>query len=456
MAAIQKNNSYEAVIIGMTSEGNGVARIDGFAVFIPNTAIGDRVKFKAVKVLAHYGYGIVEEILTPSPDRIENDCPVFEQCGGCCYRHISYEAECRLKQQQVQDAFARLGGITLQPEEIVGGKEASAYRNKAQFPIGLNSDKKAVTGFFASRSHRIVKSDNCKLLPPLMNEIARDVVRFINKNKLKVYDEKAHTGVFRHVYLRYAKTTGQVMVCIVSTAPNLPKEEAFVQFLTSRHPKIHTIVVNHNPHRTNVILGEGERVIYGDGVITDTMCGVTVEISPKAFYQVNHDQAQRLYEQAIDYAQLRPDETLLDLYCGIGTIGLSAAERVKLLIGAEIIPEAVKNAERNASLNGFENTRFLCADCSEAVKTLETEDVQPDVLIVDPPRKGCAPEVLDTIVRFQPSRVVMVSCNASTAARDCKYLEERGYRVEKYRPFDLFPRTKHTECVVLLHKNENL
>lgn len=451
---VRKNQSYVVEISGMTSEGNGVAKIDGFALFIPNTAIGDHVKIKVVKVLKHYAYGIVEELITPSQDRVENECSVYAQCGGCCYRHISYEAELRIKQQQVEDAFVRIGGVSLKPDPIVGSEKEAQYRNKAQFPIGLNSDEKAITGFYANRSHRIVKCTNCQLLPSVFNDIARDVVRFINKNRLKVYDEETHRGVFRHVYLRLAEKTDEIMLCIVATAPTLPKETDFVKFMVDRYPNIKTIVVNCNPNRTNVILGEQERIIYGNGIITDQMCDVLVEISPKAFYQVNRSQAQRLYQQAIEYAQLKQDDVLFDLYCGIGTIGLSAAERVKLLVGAEIIPEAVENAKRNATLNNFQNTRFICGDCKQAVKQLEEEQLYPNVLIVDPPRKGCDHDVLETIVRLGPEKVIMVSCNPSTAARDCKLLEERGYQVERYRPFDLFPRTSHVETVALMSRKD--
>ena len=451
---LRKNEQYTVTIDGMTSEGSGVARIDGFAVFVPGTAVGDVARIKIVKVLKHYGYGILEGLETPSPDRVENDCPVFRQCGGCCYRHISYEAELRLKQQQVEDAFLRLGGIGVKPEPIAGSERVDAYRNKAQFPIGVNADGKAITGFFAPRSHRIVPCEGCRLLPPEFYAIARDVVRFINKHRLRVYDEGTHRGIFRHVYLRRAETSGEIMLCIVAAEPVLPREEELLRFLTGRHPEISTVVVNHNPKPTNVILGEQERVIFGSGTITDRLCGVEVEISPRAFYQVNRAQAERLYEQAIAYAGLQGEELLFDLYCGIGTIGLAAAGRVRLLIGAEIVPEAVENAKRNAARNGFSNTRFVCADCKEAVLLLEEEGQKPDVLIVDPPRKGCGAEVLDTIARLAPRRVVMVSCNPSTAARDCKILEERGWRVAAYRPFDLFPRTRHVECVVQLVKKQ--
>jgi 23S rRNA (uracil1939-C5)-methyltransferase len=449
---MKKNERYDVTIEGLTSEGSGVAKIDGFAVFIPHTAVGDLARIKIVKVLSHYAYGIVEEILTPSADRISSDCDVFLQCGGCCYRHLTYEAELKAKEQQVFDAFSRIGHFDIMPEVIVGGESEQEYRNKAQFPIGLNSDQKAVIGFYASRSHRIIKCENCHLLPPVFNQIARDVVRFINKNRLKVYDEQTHRGVFRHIYLRRAEMTGEIMLCIVATVPSIPKQDDFISFMTTRYPEIKTIVVNVNLENTNVILGEKSIPIYGDGFITDTICDVQVQISSQAFYQVNRRQAERLYQKAISYAQLTGMETVLDLYCGIGTIGLSAASKAGMIVGVEVVPQAVEDAKQNAAMNGIQHARFLCADCKQAVQQLQKENIHPDVILLDPPRKGCDLEVLDTVAAFSPKRIVMISCNPATAARDCRLLEERGYHLQCYQPYDLFPRTKHVECVVLMTK----
>ncbi len=449
---VRKNEHYTAAITGMTAEGNGVARVNGFTVFVPGTALGDTVAIKIVKVLKHYGFGIVESIVTASPDRIDNDCAVYKQCGGCCFRHLSYEAELRLKQQLVEDSFRRLGSIDLSPQPIVGSERTEGYRNKAQFPIGLDASGNAIAGFFAKRSHRIVSCSSCKLQPPIFHEIVWTVLSWIDRHHVPVYNEETHKGGIRHLYLRQAEATGEIMLCLVSAHKSLPCLSDLIQAVTESFPQVKSIVLNYNSKPGNVILGSSCRTLFGSDTITDILCGVHVQISPLSFYQVNKRQAERLYEQAIAYADLNERDTLLDLYCGIGTIGLSAAERVGTLIGVEIVPQAVENAQKNAQLNGLKHARFLCDDCKGAVRQLETEGIQPNVILVDPPRKGCDADVIETIVRLAPDRVVMVSCNPATAARDCKLLEERGYRVMEYRPFDLFPRTGHVETVCLLSK----
>lgn len=451
---LEKNAVYQAEITGMTSDGNGVAKINGCAVFVPETAPGDRLNVKIVKVLKNYSYGIIEQLLTPSAVRTENDCDVFRQCGGCCYRHINYQEELRIKEQQVKDAMERLGGIQAPFDPIAGSAVQEEYRNKAQFPIGINEHGKAVIGYYASRSHRLIRAEHCKLVPEMMNRIARDVVRFINKYKGKVYDEKTGTGTFRHIYLRRGETTGEIMLCIVSAQKMIPKQALFVSFMTERFPEIKTIILNYNSEKTNVILGRESTVLHGDGYIRDTICGVAVRISHQAFYQVNRIQAERLYEQAIQYAGLNGNETILDLYCGIGTIGLSAVKKAGQLIGVEVIPQAVQDAEKNAVQNGYHNARFIAADCNGAVQRLEADGIHPDIIFVDPPRKGCDSAVIDTLTRLAPEKIVMVSCNPSTAARDCRLLTEQGYQVERWQAFDLFPRTKHVECVVLMSKVE--
>lgn len=452
-APIQKNECYDVEITGMTHEGSGVARIHDFAVFVPHTAVGDQVQIKIVKVLQHYGFGIVKHLLHPADCRTENDCAVFSLCGGCCYRHLSYGEELRLKEQQVYDNFKRLGNIDLPPQPIVGSEQPNGYRNKAQFPLGVDENGHAIAGFYAPRSHRIVPCLDCKLLPAQMNDITAALLELIDRFHLEVYNEQTHKGALRHLFLRYAQATNQMMVCLVSARKILPQAEQLCAELTARFPQIHSIVLNYNPRTDNVILGSTCSTLWGSDTITDRLCGVDVQISPLSFYQVNHDQAERLYEEALLYAA--PEQKiLLDLYCGIGTIGLSAASHTKSMIGVEIIPQAIENAKINAALNGFSNTRFLCGDCKSAVQLLESEGIRPDVILVDPPRKGCDTEVLDTLVRLSPERIVMVSCNPATAARDCRLLEEQGYHVQQYRPFDLFPRTKHVETVVLMRRVE--
>lgn len=449
---VKKNESYEVQINGMTSEGNGVARVKEFTVFVPGAAVGDTLRIKIVKVLKNYAFAIVEKILIPSVDRVEVDCPVFRQCGGCCYRHISYEAELAIKEQQVKDCFTRLGGISAPCEPIVGSEEVNGYRNKAQFPLGLDANGKAVAGFYAKHSHRIVPCTNCALQPPIFSDILAAVLEGINTFRIPIYEEETGKGILRHVYLRIAGATGEIMLCLVASKKKFPYQKELIRHLAENFPQIKSIVLNYNPKKTNVILGEECITLYGADVITDVLCGVKVQISPLSFYQVNKKQAEKLYQQGIVYADPQKEELLLDLYCGIGTIGLSAVEQVKELIGVEIIPQAIENAERNAALNGFTNTRFLCGDCKTAVQELESEGVKPDIILVDPPRKGCDEEVIATICRFAPKKLVMISCNPATAARDCKLLEERGYEVISYRPFDLFPRTSAVECAVCLRK----
>ncbi|MGI5959605.1 MAG: 23S rRNA (uracil(1939)-C(5))-methyltransferase RlmD [Massiliimalia sp.] len=451
---VQKNQIFQGEITGMTADGNGVAKLDGFAVFVPGTAMGDVAQIKVVKVLKNYGFGIVHQLMTPSPDRVHNDCPVFKQCGGCCWRHISYEAELRIKEQYVTDTFQRIGGISFPAQPIQGSAKTAGYRNKGQFPVGTDAQGKAVAGFYAKRSHRIIPCSQCLLQPDCFNQIVGQVLEFINRHHIPPYNEENHTGLIRHIYLREADATGEIMLCLVCTKPSFREEAQLVKEITKQFPQIQSIVINHNPNKGNVILGKSCRTIYGTDYITDILCGVKVRISPLSFYQVNKAQAERLYQQAIAYAQLEPEDLLLDLYCGAGTIGLSAAHLVKNLIGVEIIPQAVENAKQNAMLNGFENARFLCDDCKGAVIQLEQEQLHPNAILVDPPRKGCDPEVIESIVRFAPEKLVMISCNPATAARDCKRLEELGYEVLEYMPFDLFPRTSAVECVVKLRKKE--
>ena len=445
-----KNQIYPAVIEDLTQEGMGVAKLEGFTVFVPNTAIGDRGEIKLVKVLKHYGYGILTKLTSPSPDRVEPDCPVSGKCGGCLLRHISYDSELRWKEGMVADCFARLGEISLPVSPILGSKMQEGYRNKAQYPIQTGKDGKLKAGFYAGRSHRLVEQTRCKLQPPVFGEILEWVLAFGNAHNWTAYDEATGKGLLRHLYLRMGFATGEIMVCpVVAGKGHLPQEQEFAVSLAKAFPGVVSIVINHNPRNTNVILGPKTRLLWGKETIDDILCGVRVTLSPHSFYQVNRDQAQRLYETALDLAQLKGSDILLDLYCGAGTIGLAAAGRVKQVYGAEIVPQAVENAKRNAAQNQIRNAEFLCADCSQAVEEFAQRGIRPDVIVVDPPRKGCAPEVLTAIRDFSPERLVMISCNPATAARDCKELVKMGFTVEKIVPVDLFPRTGHCESICL-------
>lgn len=450
-----KNQVYPAVIEDLTQEGMGVAKLNGFTVFVPHTAIGDRGEIKLVKVLKHYGYGILTRLDCPSPDRVEPDCPVSGKCGGCLFRHISYQSELGWKERLVADCFSRIGGIHLPVSPILGSAAQEGYRNKAQYPIQTGKNGKLTAGFYAERSHRLVEQTRCRLQPPVFGKILEWVLAFGNAHGWTAYNEADGNGLLRHLYLRMGFATGEIMVCpVVAENGRLPYEKEFASSLAQNFPEVASIVLNHNPQNTNVILGPKNRLLWGKETIDDILCGVRVTLSPHSFYQVNREQAQRLYETALELARLQPSDILLDLYCGAGTIGLAAAGRVKQVYGAEIVPQAVENAKSNASQNRIENAAFLCADCSQAVEEFARRGIRPDVIVVDPPRKGCAREVLKAIRDFSPERLVMISCNPATAARDCKALVEMGFAVEKIVPVDLFPRTGHVECVVCLHREQ--
>lgn len=452
---ITKNQSYEVRIEDLTLEGNGVCRIEGFAVFVPMTAPGDVARIKIVKVLKSYGFGILEELLEPSPDRGKDSCGgcgVFRRCGGCAFRHITYEAELRLKEKSVGDAFRRLGGFPMDPLPILGAPETGGYRNKAQYPLAVASDGSITAGFYARNSHRVIPAEDCLLQPPAFGRILKAVLDFLQEYRLPVYQEETGQGIYRHVYLRQAPSTGKILVCLVAVKKRPPRIQELARRLTEQFPEVAGVCVNVNPDRTNVILGKRYEPVWGNMELEDTLLGVRLSISPAAFYQVNKPQAERLYRLAFEFAEFRGDEHLLDLYCGIGSIGLSAYGQIGRLTGVEVVPEAVENAEENARKNGMERAEFFCADASGAARRLAAEGLRPDVVLVDPPRKGCDPEVLDAIAEMAPEKVVMISCNPSTAARDCRNLCEKGYALLKYQGVDMFPRTRHVECVALLKR----
>ena len=447
-----KNEIIRLSITALTHEGNGVGRHEGMAVFVPQTAVGDVIDARIVKLLPRYAYGRLERLVTPSPDRIEPDCPVFRLCGGCALRHIRYEAELCAKQQLAADAFIHIGGF---PQEvcqpIVGSPRVDGYRNKAMYPVRREEGRVRI-GFYRRRSHAVADGAGCRLQPPEFSQIAEALRQFLEETGISCYDEQTGKGLIRHLYLRRAEATGQIMVCLVINGDKLPQAGRFLDMLDMLGLPIKTVVLNHNRRRTNVILGERTTVLRGDGVIEDVLCGVRMQLSPESFYQVNHDAAERLYRYAQDCAGLDGSQTLLDLYCGAGAIGLSMAGKVKELIGVEVVPQAVENARKNAQENGVSNARFLCADAAQAAAQLAKEGMRPDAVITDPPRKGCDMETLTAVADMQPERIVMISCNPATAARDCKLLGEMGYRLISVRPFDLFPRTMHVETVCLLSK----
>ena len=455
---LQKNQLLTLRIERLSNDGSGVAHSsEGEAVFVPGTAPGDEAQVRIVKDCGRYAFGILDKLLTPSPDRIPVDCAVAGPCGGCSLRHLDYAAELRAKQESVADAFRRIGGLDVPVLDALPSPEVDRYRNKVQFPVGRDKDGAPCIGFYAGRTHRIVPCPDCKLQPGVLNDIGNTLCTFFAAHGIQPYDEERSKGLVRHIFLRRGAHSGQIMVCLVCTRPKLPHSDELVALLREKFRDIATILINVNAKKTNVILGEESVTLYGPGFIEDTLCGVPVRLGPLSFYQVNTLAAERLYGVAAEYAQLEPDDVLLDLYCGMGTIGLSMANHCRELIGVEIIPEAIDSAKANAARMGdavAAKSRFFCADAGEAAARLAAEGLRPDVIMLDPPRKGCDETTLSAVVQMSPRRVVYVSCNPSTAARDAAWLGQHGYRAEKVQPVDLFPRTKHVECVIALSKGE--
>ena len=455
---LQKNQILTLRIERLSSDGSGVAHSpDGETVFVPGAAPGDEADVRIVKDCKRYAFGILDHLRTPSPDRIPVDCAVAGPCGGCSLRHLDYTAELRAKQENVTDAFRRIGGLDVPVLDICPSPEVDRYRNKVQFPVGLDKNGNPCIGFYAGRTHRIVPCPDCKLQPGVLNDIGNALCRFFAENGIQPYNEETGRGLVRHIFLRRGAHSGQIMVCLVCTRPNLPHADALCTRLREQFADIATILLNVNSKNTNVILGTETHTLYGPGYIEDTLCGVPVQLGPLSFYQVNTLAAERLYGIAAQYAQLTPDDLLLDLYCGMGTIGLSMVDHCRELVGVEIVPEAIESAKSNAARMGdavAAKSCFFCADAGQAATRLAAEGLHPDVVMLDPPRKGCDEATLSAVVRMAPRRVVYVSCNPATAARDAAWLEQNGYHAEQVQPVDLFPRTKHCETVVLLSKGE--
>ena len=453
---LQKNQILTLKIERLSNDGSGVAHSpDGEAVFVPGTAPGDAAEIRIVKDCGRYAFGILDTLKTPSPDRIPVDCPAAGPCGGCSLRHLDYTAELRAKGESVADAFRRIGGLDVPVLPPLPSPEVDRYRNKVQFPVGRDKTGAPCIGFYAGRTHRIVPCPDCKLQPAVLNEIGNALCAFFAAHSIQPYDEATGKGLVRHIFLRQGAHSKQIMVCLVCTRAKLPHAEELCTALTARFPDIVTLLLNVNAKNTNVILGSEMHTLYGPGFIEDTLCGVPVRLGPLSFYQVNTLAAEQLYGIAAEYAQLTPNDLLLDLYCGMGTIGLSMADRCRELVGVEIIPEAIESAKANAARMGADvaaKSRFFCADAGKAAAQLAAEGLHPDVVMLDPPRKGCDEATLSAVVQMAPRRVVYVSCNPSTAARDAKWLEEHGYHTEKVQPVDLFPRTKHVETIVLLQR----
>ena len=443
-----KNQIYEARITDYTTEGQGVAHIEGCAVFIPNAVAGELCRIRIELVRKTWAAGKIVEILEKSPHRVNRECPVAKLCGGCDFWHIDYEEETRLKAERVKTCLNRLGGESLTELPILAAPTCRGYRNKAQYPVAAKKNR-AYAGFFRAGTHEVVENDRCLILPEETDRAKAVVMDYVNHNRVSVYDEVAHTGLLRHIYVRRGAVSKQILVCLVINGRSIPKAHELVARL-KKIPGFTTLVLSINTKKGNAVLGDEFLTIHGPGYIEDTLCGLTFRLSPRSFYQVNHHQAQRLYEAAIRQAEITKDDTVLDLYCGVGTITLAMAGAAGKVIGVEVIPQAVEDAKDNAKRNGIENAEFFCGDAGAAALELEKQGIKADVVVVDPPRKGLNADTIEALARFAPRRIVYVSCDPATLGRDVALLKERGYTVKNAMAADLFPRTVHVESIVTL------
>ncbi|MFY0390112.1 23S rRNA (uracil(1939)-C(5))-methyltransferase RlmD [Hominicoprocola fusiformis] len=445
---LAKNQEHTVTIEGYGEGGMGVARIDGRVVFVHGALRGEKCRVLILKTLKSVAFAKVLEVLEPSSERMESDCPYFPRCGGCTYRHIRYEEELRLKKQRVQDNLSRIGGSDVTVEEILGAQDTLRYRNKAQYPVS----KDGAVGFYRARTHEVIECEHCLLVRPEADAAAEALREYMQSCRVAGYDEKTGRGLIRHLYVR-SNAAGESLICVLVNGDKLPKEDRLVALLRDACPKCTGIVLGTNTKKGNVILGDRYRTLWGSDRLEDTLCGKTFRLSVPSFYQVNRVQAERLYAKAIEFAGLTGQETVLDLYCGAGTITLALSDHAKKVLGAEIVPEAIDDARENAARNGVKNVEFFCGDASDVAKKLARENLRPDVITVDPPRKGLAADVVESIAEMQPGRVVYVSCDSATMARDVKRLADLGYTAQRACAVDMFPRADHVETVVLLsHK----
>jgi len=457
---MKKNTLLELTIDDMNNLGNGVAHTDGFAVFVPGGVTGDRIAGKVIKVTKNYAVARIEEILSPSPYRTEErSCPYHKRCGGCIYRNITREYELEIKRNTVLSALRRAGITDISAERTVTDGVADRYRNKAQYPLSRDRDGNISIGFFSQKSHDVIDLEDCQQLPESFTRISLLFKEYIKDNKISVYDEISGTGLVRHLYLRTAMS-GSILMCIVINGVSLPNEDSLVKFFRDKEPRICGISVNSNRKNTNVILGDSYRLLWGEEYLEDVMCSLTLRLSPASFYQVNRSVAEKLYSLAADKAGLSGEETLLDLFCGAGTIGLSMAHRVKRLFGVDIVPDAIENARYNAERNGITNAQFAVADAADgeglfaAARKALGDDFYASVIVLDPPRKGCSRELLSAVAEHSPQRIVYISCNPDTLARDIVILRELGYDTDTVTPVDMFPGTGHVESVVCLSREK--
>ena len=464
---MRKNDTAVVKITDIGVNGEGIGKVDGYTLFIKDAVIGDTVEAKVMKAKKNYGYARLMEVIAPSPDRVKPQCPFARKCGGCQIQEMSYERQLAFKAQKVRGNLERIGGFSAElldqvMEPALGMDAPFGYRNKAQFPFGTDKEGNPVTGFYAGRTHHIIPNTDCALGVPVNREILEIILNFMKKNKIPSYDEKTGKGLIRHVLIRYGFATREIMVCLVVNGTEISEAGELLSEL-SKIPGMTSITLSSNMLRTNVIMGDSFDVLWGSGYITDYIGGIKYRISPLSFYQVNPVQTENLYSLALEYADLKGHETVWDLYCGIGTISLFLAQKARKVYGVEIIPQAIDDARENARINGIENVEFFVGKAEEVLPGWYQQyavsggdsagnEARADVVIVDPPRKGCDEALLGTIVEMAPERVVYVSCDPATLARDLKYLCGQGYVLERVRAVDMFPETVHVETVVLLSK----
>ena len=449
MERLRRGGLFTAEVEGYSSEGLGIVRLDGAVVFVPRAVRGETIDLRIVRVMKSHALGEIVKIRVPSPERAVPDCPYYGKCGGCDFRHLTYAEELRAKRQRVQDALRRIGGSDVRVEEILGARDPDHYRNKCQYPVGPHGE----IGFYQARTHQVVPVDRCLLQPEVCDRTAKAVGSWMKRYKVPAYDEETGRGLIRHIYVRTSRK-GESLCCVVAAGRKVPREAGLAALVLAAAPKTVGVVLNVNTRKGNVILGEQYRTIWGQDSLTDTLCGLEFRLSVPSFYQVNRDQAEVLYAKALEFAALTGRETALDLYCGAGTITLLLAGRAGRAIGAEIVPAAIRDAEANAERNGVENVEFFCGDASDTAARLSAQGLRPDVITVDPPRKGLSPEVVASAAAMGPGRIVYISCDPATLGRDAARFAGHGYRAVRAAAVDMFPGTRHVESVVLLQRGE--
>ena len=447
MEALEKGSVYTAVIDGYSSEGLGIARVNGAVVFVPHAVRGEEIDLRITKVMKTSCTGEIVKIHNPSPERMEPECPYAGKCGGCAYRHLTYPEELWAKRQRVQDALTRIGGLDLTVEEILGAKNPEHYRNKSQYPVGADGS----IGFFQARTHKVVPIRRCLIQTEAADRTAQAVGEWMRRYKISAYDETTGKGLVRHVCVRVNRK-GESLCCVVVNGNKVPREPELAAYVTAAVPHTVGVLLNSNTRRGNVVLGDKYRTLFGRNYLMDTLCGLEFKLSMPSFYQVNRDQAEVLYGKALEFAGLTGTELAVDLYCGAGTITQVLARQARHVIGGEIVPEAIRDARASARRNGVENVEFLEGDAADVAAELARRQLRPDVICVDPPRKGLAPEVIASIAAMAPRRVVYVSCDPGTLGRDVKRFAELGYLARRAVAVDLFPRTRHVETVVLMSR----